>query len=112
MTGCSVSARCRWASLRPIGGHLFQEARLDAHLAGTEANVAVAPAKIGEPSSVTTTLPHGSLDNAALEPVRGAGVNLRAYSAPMIRCAYTSCRRRAARAVRISSTTASTAASR
>ena len=60
----------------PDRGHLFQEARLDAHFGGAEANVAVALARIGVPAAVITTLPHGSIGDAALESVRAAGVDV------------------------------------
>ena len=60
----------------PDRGHLFQESRLDAHFGGAEANVAVALARIGAPAAVITTLPHGSIGDAALEPVRAAGVDV------------------------------------
>jgi len=60
----------------PDRGHLFQESRLDAHFGGAEANVAVALARIGEPAAVITTLPHGSVGDAASESVRAAGVDV------------------------------------
>ena len=60
----------------PDRGHLFQESRLDAHFGGAEANVAVALARIGSASALITTLPHGSIGDAALETVRAAGVDV------------------------------------
>lgn len=60
----------------PNSGHLFQEARLDAHFGGAEANVAVALARIGVPSAVATALPHGPVGDAALETLRAAGVDV------------------------------------
>ncbi|SFN71574.1 sugar kinase [Sphingomonas sp. OK281] len=60
----------------PDRGHLFQDARLDAHFGGAEANVAVALARIGAPAALITTLPHGPLGDAALETVRAAGVDV------------------------------------
>ncbi|MCP8890141.1 sugar kinase [Sphingomonas faeni] len=60
----------------PDRGHLFQESRLDAHFGGAEANVAVALARLGEPAAVITTLPSGSIGDAALESVRAAGVDV------------------------------------
>jgi 2-dehydro-3-deoxygluconokinase len=59
-------------------GHslLLQDARLDAHLGGAEANVAVALARIGVPSALVTALPDDALGDAALEVVRGAGVDV------------------------------------
>ncbi|MEG8019940.1 sugar kinase [Sphingomonas aerolata] len=60
----------------PDRGHLFQDARLDAHFGGAEANVAVALARIDVPAAVVTTLPHGLIGNAALDSVRAAGVDV------------------------------------
>ena len=60
----------------PDRGHLFQEARLDAHFGGAEANVAVALARIGTPAALITVLPHGSLGDGAIETVRAAGVDV------------------------------------
>lgn len=60
----------------PDSGHLFQEARLDAHFGGAEANVAVALARLGAPAAVITALPHGVVGDAALETVRAAGVDV------------------------------------
>jgi 2-dehydro-3-deoxygluconokinase len=60
----------------PARGHLFQEARLDAHFGGAEANVAVALARIGTPATLITILPHGSIGDAAIETVRAAGVDV------------------------------------
>jgi 2-dehydro-3-deoxygluconokinase len=61
----------------PGRGHLFQETRLEAHFGGAEANVAVALARLGVPSAIVTTLPHGPVGDGALEAVRGAGVDVR-----------------------------------
>lgn len=61
----------------PDRGHLFQEARLDAHFGGAEANVAVALARLGVPASIVTTLPNGPIGDGALETVRAAGVDVR-----------------------------------
>jgi 2-dehydro-3-deoxygluconokinase len=60
----------------PDRGHLFQEARLDAHFGGAEANVAVALARLGSPAALVTTLPYGLIGDAALETVRAAGVDV------------------------------------
>jgi len=60
----------------PGRAHLLQEARLDAHVGGAEANVAVALARIGYPSALVTTLPEDALGDAAIEAVRGAGVDV------------------------------------
>lgn len=60
----------------PDRGHLFQEAKLDAHFGGAEANVAVALARLGSPAALITILPHGSLGDAALETDRAAGVDV------------------------------------
>lgn len=60
----------------PDRGHLFQQARLDAHFGGAEANVAVALARIGKPAALITILPHGPLGDAALDSVRMAGVDV------------------------------------
>lgn len=60
----------------PGRGHLLQEARLDAHVGGAEANVAVALARIGVPSALVTMLPDDALGDAALEAVRAAGVDV------------------------------------
>jgi 2-dehydro-3-deoxygluconokinase len=60
----------------PDRGHLFQEARLDAHFGGAEANVAVALARIGLSASLITVLPHGPVGDGALEAVRAAGVDV------------------------------------
>ncbi len=40
-------------------GRLFQEARLDAHFGGVEANVAAALSRIGVPAALITALPSG-----------------------------------------------------
>ncbi len=63
----------------PDRGHLFQDARLDAHFGGAEANVAVALARIDVPAAVVTTLPHGLIGNAALDSVRAAGVDVSCF---------------------------------
>jgi 2-dehydro-3-deoxygluconokinase len=55
---------------------LLQEARLDAHVGGAEANVAVALARIGVPSAMVTALPDDALGDAALEMLRAAGVGV------------------------------------
>jgi 2-dehydro-3-deoxygluconokinase len=60
----------------PGRSHLLQEARLDAHVGGAEANVAVALARIGVASALVTALPDDALGDAALEAVRGAGVDV------------------------------------
>src|SRR5512139_1095976 len=60
----------------PGKGHLLQEARLDAHVGGAEANVAVALARIGCPAALVTALPDDALGDAALEAVRAAGVDV------------------------------------
>lgn len=60
----------------PGRGHLLQEARFDAHIGGAEANVAVALARIGVPSAVVTALPDDALGDAAVECLRGAGVDV------------------------------------
>lgn len=60
----------------PGKGHLLQEARFDAHVGGAEANVAVALARIGHPSALVTTLPDDALGDAAIEVLRGAGVDI------------------------------------
>ena len=60
----------------PNRGHLFQEARLDAHFGGAEANVAVALARLGLPAAVITALPCGPVGDAALESVSAAGVDV------------------------------------
>jgi 2-dehydro-3-deoxygluconokinase len=57
-------------------GHLLQEARLDAHIGGAEANVAVALARIGVPSRLATALPDDALGDAAVETVRASGVDV------------------------------------
>ena len=57
----------------PGTGHLFQEARLDAHFGGAEANVAVALARIGVPASIVGMLPFGPVGDGALESIRAAG---------------------------------------
>ncbi len=59
----------------PDRAHLFQNAQLDAHFGGAEANVAVALTGIGVPAAVVTTLPHGPVGDAALESIRAAGVD-------------------------------------
>ncbi len=60
----------------PGKSHLLQEARFDAHVGGAEANVAVALARIGVRSALVTILPDDALGDAALEAVRGAGVDV------------------------------------
>jgi len=60
----------------PDRGHLFQDARLDAHFGGAEANVAVALARLGDPAALITTLPRGPVGDAAMETVRAAGVDV------------------------------------
>lgn len=60
----------------PGKGYLLQEARFDAHVGGAEANVAVALARIGVPSALVTALPDDALGDAAIEAVRGAGVDV------------------------------------
>lgn len=59
----------------PDRAHLFQNAQLDAHFGGAEANVAVALTGIGVSAAVVTTLPHGPVGDAALESIRAAGVD-------------------------------------
>lgn len=59
----------------PGKGHFLQEAQLDAHVGGAEANVAVALSRIGHPSAVVTALPDDALGDAALEEIRAAGVD-------------------------------------
>ncbi len=60
----------------PGRGHLLQEARLDAHIGGAEANVAAALARIGVPSALVTALPDDALGDAALDSMRAAGVDV------------------------------------
>lgn len=60
----------------PGKGHLLQDARLDAHVGGAEANVAVALARLGLPSALVTALPDNALGDAALEAMRAAGVDV------------------------------------
>jgi len=60
----------------PGKSHLLQDARLDAHVGGAETNVAVALARIGVRSALMTALPDDALGDAALESVRGAGVDV------------------------------------
>lgn len=60
----------------PGKAHLLQDARLDVHIGGAEANVAVALARIGHPSALVTTLPDDALGDAAVEAVRAAGVDV------------------------------------
>ncbi len=60
----------------PGKSHLLQEARFDAHVGGAETNVAVALARIGVRSALVTALPDDALGDAALEAVRGAGVDV------------------------------------
>ena len=60
----------------PGRAHLLQEARLDAHVGGAEANVAVALARIGYPSALVTALPDDALGDAAVEAVRATGVDV------------------------------------
>ena len=60
----------------PGRSHLLQEARFDAHIGGAEANVAVALARIGVPSAMVTALPDDALGDAAVEVLRGAGVDV------------------------------------
>lgn len=59
----------------PGGGHLFQERRLDAFFGGAEANVAVALARLGAAASVVGAVPDNAIADAAIETVRGAGVD-------------------------------------
>ncbi len=61
----------------PGQGHLFQEARLDAHFGGAEANVAAALSRIGVPAALVTSLPSGAVGDGALETMRAAGVDVR-----------------------------------
>ncbi len=55
---------------------MLQDARLDAHIGGAEANVAVALARIGYPSALVTALPDDVLGDAAMEAIRAAGVDV------------------------------------
>jgi 2-dehydro-3-deoxygluconokinase len=60
----------------PRGEALLQSARLDAHFGGAEGNVAVALARLGQPSAMVSTVPDDALGDAALESLRRAGVDV------------------------------------
>lgn len=59
----------------PDRGHLFQEARLDAHFGGAEANVAVALARLGVPSAVASVVPDDVIGDGAVDSLRVHGVD-------------------------------------
>ena len=58
-------------------GHelLLQTPRLDTYVAGAEANVAAALARLGHPASLVTVLPDNPLGDAALADLRSHGIN-------------------------------------
>jgi 2-dehydro-3-deoxygluconokinase len=55
---------------------LLQYPRLDAHFGGAEANVAIALARMGTPSSMLSALPEGPLGDAAIEQLRRHAVGV------------------------------------
>ena len=59
-------------------GGLLQHPSLDAHFGGAEANVAIALARMGTPSSMVSALPEGQLGDAAIEQFRRHAVNVSA----------------------------------
>ncbi|HEY0315346.1 MAG TPA: sugar kinase [Sphingomonas sp.] len=59
-------------------GGLLQHPALDAHFGGAEANVAIALARMGTPSSMLSVLPEGPLGDAAIEQLRRHAVDVSA----------------------------------
>jgi len=60
----------------PHGEALLQGSRLRAHFGGAEGNVAVALARLGQPSAMVSAVPDDALGDAALESLRRAGVDV------------------------------------
>lgn len=71
---CFGEILLRLAAPRP--GLLFQEARLETSFCGAEANVAVALSGFGHDCAMVSTLPVGSIGEAARRDLRAFGVNL------------------------------------
>ena len=61
----------------PKGEALLQGARLDAHFGGAEGNVAVALARLGQPSAMVSAVPDDAIGDAAIDSLRKAGVDTR-----------------------------------
>jgi 2-dehydro-3-deoxygluconokinase len=66
-----------WRLSPPGRELLLQSAKLESWVAGAEANVATALAKLGHDSALVTALPDGPLGEAALVHLRGHGVDTR-----------------------------------
>jgi 2-dehydro-3-deoxygluconokinase len=60
----------------PRGEALLQSARLGAHFGGAEGNVAVALARLGQPSAMISAVSDDALGDAAIESLRKAGVDV------------------------------------
>ena len=61
----------------PDGERLLQSPRLDAHIGGAEANVAVSLAQCGVEAAFVTVLPKNPIGDAAVAELRRAGVDTR-----------------------------------